>query len=426
MTPPHDHRFHVLDNGLRIVTERIPDAQSISFGIWIEAGSRHEAHGQEGMAHLWEHLAFKGTNTRSALHIAKSLDMLGGHSNAYTSREHTCFHARVRDTHLETALDILSDIVLSPKPSEEDFEREKDVVLQEIAMVEDDPEESLMDAFWTAIWPDSPAGHPILGLPDTVRAFTLADMRAWRAVHYRPESILIAGAGSLDHEGFQAMVHKRFGTLVPGGPLPARKPDIYRPATLLTERDIEQTHVALSFPAPGGRDERRFAVSILNAVLGGTMSSRLFQEVRERRGLAYSVYSFINSLADAGALQVYAAVDPQRAGELLACVRDELDRMAGQGITQEELEHARDHMLSVLYLSLEASEDRMSRLARNQLTFGRYVPPEESAARFEAVTLEDVRALAAALLNPAKAGLAVLGPVIDPGFGETVLPARPK
>jgi len=422
MTLPHDYRFHVLDNGLRVATERICDAQSVSFGIWIEAGSRHEGRGQEGMAHLWEHLAFKGTATRSALHIAKSLDMLGGHSNAYTSREHTCFHARVRDIHLEAALDILSDIVLSPKPSDEDFGREKDVVLQEIAMVEDDPEESLMDAFWTAIWPDSPAGHPILGIPDTVRAFTLANMRNWRATHYRPSRILVAGAGSLDHERFQAMVQKRFGGLEPGGALPVHRPDSYCPATLFTRRDIEQTHVALCFPGLSARDERRFALSILNAVLGGTMSSRLFQEVRERRGLAYSVYSFVSSLADAGALQIYAAVDPQRTGELLACIKDELDRLAGCGIMQEELEHARDHMLSVLYLSLEASEDRMSRLARNQLTFGRYVPPRESAARFEAVTLEEVRALAAALLHPGQAGLAVLGPVIDPGFGEIFRP----
>ena len=422
MTPLHDHRLHVLENGLRIATERLANARSASFGIWIEAGSRHEAPGQEGIAHFWEHLAFKGTATRSALDIATSLDLLGGHSNAYTSREHTCFHARVVDTHLETALDILADIVLQPKPTATDFNREKDVVLQEIAMVEDDPEESLMEAFWTALWPDSPAGHPILGLPDTVRALTQADMAAWRKHYYRPERILIAAAGSLDHEDFQDMVRKRFGGLLPGGALPAQEPDLYRPATLLTERDTEQTHVALSFPGLGARDERRFALSILNAVLGGNMSSRLFQEVRERRGLAYSVYSFVNSLAEAGALQVYAAVDPQRTRELLVCLRGEIDRLAGKGITREELTNARDHMLSVLYLSLEGSEDRMSRLARHQLIFGRHISPEESAARFEAVTVDDVAALAAEFLGPAQMGLAVLGPEIDPRFAEALRP----
>jgi len=418
MTSPHDHRFHILENGLRIATERLAGARSVSFGIWVEAGSRHEAAGQEGMAHLWEHLAFKGTDTRSALDIAKSLDILGGHSNAYTSREHTCFHTRVVDTHLEEALDILSDIVLSPKPTATDFDREKDVVLQEIAMVEDDPEESLMEAFWTAIWPDCPGGHSILGRPDTVRAFKRKAMETWRAEHYRPGNILVAAAGSLDHDRFQAMVQKRFGSLKPGEPRTSPSPDTYRPATLLTERDTAETHVALSFPGLGGRDERRFALSILNAILGGNMSSRLFQEVRERRGLAYSVYSFTSSLADAGALQVYAAVDPPRTEELLACLHGEICRLARKGVTQEELEHARDHMLSGLYLSLEASEDRMSRLARNQLIHGRYVPAEESIARFEAVTTEEVNALAAGILDVAKMGLAVLGPTIDPRVGE--------
>jgi predicted Zn-dependent peptidase len=422
MTPPHDYRFHQLGNGLRIGSERLREARSVSFGIWIEAGSRHESKGQEGTAHLWEHLAFKGTARRSALDIAKSLDLLGGQSNAYTSREHTCFHARVVDTHLEEALDILADIALEPRPSAEDFSREKDVVLQEIAMVEDDPEDSLMEAFWGAIWPDTSVGHSILGVPDTVRGFALPVMENWRSAHYRPERMLISAAGSLDHDTFQAMVESRFGRLEPGSPPPVPERGVYYPTTLLTERDTEQTHVALSFPGMGAGDDRRFAMSMLNAVLGGNMSSRLFQEVRERRGLAYTVYSFANSMIDQGVLQVYAAVDPDRTGELLSCLRDELDRLARCGVTPEELEHARDHLLSVLYLTLESSEDRMSRLARNQLLLNRYVSPEETAARFEAVTLEDLRALAAEIIDPTQAGLAILGPVIDPRWQEAFKP----
>lgn len=413
MTPTYDHRLNVLDNGLRIVTERLPGARSVSFGIWIEAGSRHEAPGQEGAAHLWEHLAFKGTARRSALDIAKSLDLLGGHSNAYTSREHTCFHARVVDNHLPEALDILADIALSPRPSADDLSREKDVVLQEIAMVEDDPEDCLMESFWGAIWPGCPVGHSILGTPATVRAFGLPGLDAWRTAHYRPGSMIVSAAGSLDHDEFMALAGKHFGTLPPAGTAPAPGGGAYRPTAFLKERDTEQSHVALAFPGLGASDPRRFAMGMLNAIMGGNMSSRLFQEVRERRGLAYTVYSFANSLTDQGVLQVYAAVDPERTGELLECLRGELYKIAQGDITPEELEHARDHMLSVLYLTLESSEDRMSRLARNQLILGRFVAPEETAASFEAVTLEDVRALAAEVLDPARASVAVMGPEID-------------
>jgi len=422
MTNPYDHRLHVLDNGLRIATERLSSARSVSFGIWIEAGSLHELPGREGTAHLWEHLAFKGTAKRSALDIAKSLDLLGGHSNAYTSREHTCFHARVVDTHLEEALDILADIALSPRPSQDDLSREKDVVLQEIAMVEDDPEDCLMEAFWREMWPDSPVGHSILGMPGTVRSFSLSDLDGWRQANYLPGRMLVSAAGCLDHDTLRDMVAKRFGGLEPAGAIARPAPGRYVPAALLKERDTEQSHVCLSFPGMGASDDRRFALGMLNAILGGNMSSRLFQEVRERRGLAYTVYSFANSLTRQGVLQVYAAVDPERTGELLTCLRAEIAKLAQGGVTAEELEHARDHLLSVLYLSLESSEDRMSRLARNQLILERFVPPEETAARFEAVTLEEVRELAAQVLDPARAGLAVMGPVIDDSWAGTFKP----
>jgi predicted Zn-dependent peptidase len=422
MTHSYDHRLNVLDNGLRIATERLDTARSVSFGIWIEAGSIHESSGQEGTAHLWEHLAYKGTAKRSALDIAKSLDLLGGYSNAYTSREHTCFHARVVDSHLEDALDILADIVLSPRPSPDDLAREKDVVLQEIAMVEDDPEDCLMEAFWREMWPGSPLGHSILGEPKTVRSFGLGHLETWRAANYRPGRMLVSAAGCLDHDAVRDMVAKRFGSLAPLAAAPAPAPGRYVPPAYLKERDTEQSHVTLSYPGMGASDERRFALGILNAILGGNMSSRLFQEVRERRGLAYTVYSFANSLTRQGVLQVYAAVEPERTGELLDCLRGEIGKIAKGGISAEELEHARDHLLSVLYLTLESSEDRMSRLARNQLILNRFVAPEETASRFEAVTLDEVRALAAEILDPAGAGLAVMGPEIDPDWAGTFRP----
>ncbi len=420
MTTPPDHAFTVLDNGLRLASERLPGARSVSLGIWIEAGSGHEAPGEEGAAHLWEHLAFKGTARRSALDIAKALDLLGGHSNAFTSREHTCFHARVVDTHLEDALDILADIALSPAPSEDDLAREQDVVLQEIAMVEDDPEDSLMEAFWQAIWSPGSMRHPILGTPETVRSFGLPGLQAWRGAHHVPGRILVAAAGSLDHDRFSQLCAGRFGALGQGGTAPAQAPGDYAPASMLKERDIEQTHVALSFPGLRSTDDRRFALGVLNAILGGTMSSRLFQEVREKRGLAYSVYSFANSLRHDGVLQVLAAVDPERTPELLDCLRTEIAALARGDISAEDLDHARDHLRSVLYLTLESSEDRMSRLARNRLLMDRYVPVEETAARFDAVTLDDVRTLAAQVLDPARAGIGILGPVIDPDWAQAV------
>jgi len=417
-----DIAFHTLGNGLRLASERLPGARSVSFGIWLAAGSRHEAPGEEGIAHLWEHLAFKGTARRSALDIAKALDLLGGNSNAYTSREHTCFHARVVDTHLEDALDILSDIVLNPRLDQDDLAKEKDVVLQEIAMVEDDPEESLMEAFWGQLWPGGSLAHSILGAPGNVKSFKPKNLKAWRAAHYRPGRMILAAAGGVEHSRIQALVERHFGGMEPGSPAPVPEPGLYVPNVYLKEREAEQNHVALSFPGMAASDERRFTLSVLNAILGGNMSSRLFQEVRERRGLAYSVYSFANALMDRGVMQVYAAVDPERTGELLACLREQLEKLAGGDITAEELDHARDHLISVLYLSLESSEDRMTRLARNFMLFGRSVPPEETAGRIEAVTLEDVRALAGELFTLDKAGLGILGPVIDPKWADILKP----
>lgn len=289
-------------------------------------------------------------------------------------------------------------------------------------MVEDDPEDCLMESFWRAIWPDSSLGHSILGTPGTVKSFGLKGLESWRKAHYRPGAMLVSAAGSLDHGAFLELARSRFGSLPPVATAPPPGEGSYRPAVLLRERDTEQSHVALAFPGMGANDGRRFAMGLLNAILGGNMSSRLFQEVRERRGLAYTVYSFGNSLTDKGVLQVYAAVEPERTGELLACLREELDKLARQGVTAEELAHARDHMLSVLYLSLESSEDRMSRLARNQLILGRFVTPEETAARFEAVTLDELSALAAEMLDPAGASLAVMSPRIDQSWAGAFKP----
>jgi predicted Zn-dependent peptidase len=279
-----------------------------------------------------------------------------------------------------------------------------------------------MEAFWSAMWPGCAMGHSILGVPGTVRGFKLPALENWRSEHYRPGRMLISAAGSLEHDRMIGLIERRFGGLEPASPATPPCLGEYRPPRLFKERDTEQSHVTLSFPGMGASDERRFAMSMLNAVLGGNMSSRLFQEVRERRGLAYSVYSFANSLSDQGVLQVYAAVEPDRTGELLVCLREELAKLARHGVTPEELEHARDHLLSVLYLTIESSEDRMSRLARNQLILGRYVAPEETAARFEAVTLDEVRSLAAEILDPAGAGVAVMGPVIDESWGKAFTP----
>jgi predicted Zn-dependent peptidase len=404
------YRATRLANGVRVVSEAMPQVKTASLGVWIEAGSRHEAPGQEGMAHLWEHMAFKGTASRDALSIAKELDLLGGLANAFTSREGTCFHIRVMDAHFARAFDVLADITLHPVLDPEELAREKNVVLQEISMVEETPEDKVHEDFWAAAWANPAIAHAITGTPQSVMAATPASMTAWRKARYRPDAMAVVAAGAVDHDALVALAEAAFGHLAPASAPDADGVGAYTPPRLAVRRESEQNHVILSYPSVGNKSPERFAHTILATLLGGNMSSRLFQEVRERRGLAYSIYASVNGLADAGLYEIQAAVDPERTRELLDVVRAELAAVAGGAVSEEELAHTREHLKGLLYLGAESTENRMMRLARNTLLFDRHIPLAETAAALDKVTLADLAGAARAAFTEANAGLCILGP----------------
>ncbi len=399
-----------LPNGVRVVTESMPFVKTASLGVWIEAGSRHEGPGQEGMAHLWEHMAFKGTTSRDALAIAKELDILGGLANAFTSREATCFHIRVMDAHLPRAFAVLADIALHPLLDPDELRREQGVIVQEISMVEETPEDKVHEDFWAAAWDDPALAHAITGTPASVMAATPTALRAWRGARYRPEAMVIVAAGAVAHEELLELAQAAFGSL-PGvaGPGPVRA-GRYVPPRLAVRRESEQQHVILAYPSVGNKSPERFAHTLLATLLGGNMSSRLFQEVREKRGLAYSIYAGVSGLADAGVLEIQAAVDPERTRELIDVVRAELAAVAGGAVGREELDHTREHLKGLLYLGAESTENRMMRLARNILLFDRHIPLEETAAALDAVGLDDLVGIAGDAFREENAGLCILGP----------------
>jgi len=403
-------RITRLPNGVRVVTETMPLVKTASLGVWIEAGSRNETPGQEGMAHLWEHMAFKGTTHRDALAIAKELDILGGLANAFTSREATCFHIRVMDAHFSRAFDILSDIALNPVLDPEELGREQTVILQEISMVEETPEDKVHEDFWAAAWKNPAIAHPITGSPESVMAATPQSMLAWRRANYRPDAITIVAAGAVSHDALVALSEATFGHLAATPAPAAAAAGPYTPPTLAVRRESEQNHVILAFPSVGNKSPERFAHTLLATLLGGNMSSRLFQEVREKRGLAYSIYASLNGLSDTGIFEIQAAVEPDRTRELLTVVRAELDAVAGGAVTPEELDHTREHLKGLLYLGAESTENRMMRLARNILLFNRHIPLEETAAELDKATLADLAAIARDAFTPQNTGLCILGP----------------
>ncbi len=399
-----------LPNGVRVVTEAMPQVKTASLGVWIEAGSRHEAKGQEGLAHLWEHMAFKGTTSRDALAIAKELDILGGLANAFTSREATCFHIRVMDAHFRRAFDVLADIALNPRLDPEELAREQAVILQEISMVEETPEEKVHEDFWAAAWAEPAIAHAITGTPRSVTAATPKTMQAWRRAHYRPDAIVMVATGAVSHDALVEMAAATFGVLPAAQGPDVRPAGAFTSPRLAVRRDSEQNHVILAYPSVGNKSPERFAHTLLATLLGGNMSSRLFQEVREKRGLAYSIYASVSGLADAGIFEIQAAVEPERTRELLSVVRAELAAVAGGAVTAEELDHTREHLKGLLYLGAESTENRMMRLARSILLFGREIPLEETAAALDNVTLDELAAIAGRAFTEANTGLCILGP----------------
>lgn len=405
------------ENGIIIVSKHLPQATSVSLGIRMAAGARDESSNEEGLAHLLEHMAFKGTTSRSALEVAKALDLLGGMCNAYTSREATFFYARVMSSRLADAFEILTDIILSPALDSEDLGREQDVILQEIALVEDSPEECLQDLFWEKIWTDQTVGHPILGRAEQIVQFTPAELRNWRAQTYATNKIIIAAAGGIEHGELNNLVNRAFGHSLEetfGRTAQKTRPPLsalsYQPGFIAKYRDTEQNHICLAFPACGAADPKRFVYSVMNTLIGGNMSSILFQEIREKRGLAYSVYSFLNILSDAGVLQINASVNPDKTIKTIEVILEKISDIARGNIETKDLEHAKEHLLSMLYLGAETTEDHMLRLARHQALFGRSFTVEELAEQMAGVGIEELREAAQKTFTREMLSIGILGP----------------
>jgi predicted Zn-dependent peptidase len=409
-------RRSVLPGGLRVVTEFLPAVRSVALGIWVGVGSRDEDLPHAGATHYLEHLLFKGTQRRTALDISAEMDTVGGEMNAFTAKEYTCYYARVLDEDLPLAVDILSDMVSSSLITPKDVDAERNVVLEEIAMNEDDPSDTVHEAFSAKLFGDTPLGRPILGTVDSINAITREQIHEHYRARYTPEHLVVAAAGNLDHDRVVELVLKAFGATLNKNesPAPPRLNEGHNghvPGTgiHLVSRGIEQANLVLGCEALARTDDRRFALSVLNAAFGGGMSSRLFQEVREKRGLAYSVYSFSAQHADTGLWGIYVGCLPSKADDVLSICVDEIARVAGAGLTDAELARGKGQVRGSIVLGLEDPSSRMSRLGKSELVYPRLEPVDDVLAAIDAVTHDDVRAIAADVLTRPKA-LAVVGP----------------
>ncbi|WP_018600687.1 pitrilysin family protein [Mycobacterium sp. 155] len=415
-------RRTILPGGLRVVTEYVPSVRSASVGVWVGVGSRDEGRSVAGAAHFLEHLLFKSTPSRSAVDIAQAVDAVGGELNAFTAREHTCYYAHVLDTDLELAVDLVADVVLRGRCAVEDVEVERDVVLEEIAMRDDDPEDTLGDVFLSAMFGDHPVGRPVIGSVESISEMTRAQLHSFHVRRYTPDRMVVAVAGNVDHDVVVALVREYFGPKLVAGrtAIPPRKGSgrvIGHPVLEVIERDGEQTHLSIGVRTPGRHWEHRWALSVLNTALGGGLSSRLFQQIRETRGLAYSVYSTVDTFSDSGAFSVYAGCQPERFDEVVRVTTDVLETVARDGITPDECRIAKGSLRGGLVLGLEDSASRMHRIGRSELNYGEHRNLEHTLAQIEAVTLDEVNAVARQLLTR-EYGAAVLGP------SEMALPQR--
>ena len=410
---PHDPAVELttLPSGLRIVSERMNHAATVSLGIWVGAGARDELPHEHGLAHLLEHMAFKGTARRSARQIAEEIESVGGDLNAATSVEYTCYTARVLGRDLPLAVDILADILTAPALSEEELAREKGVILQEIGAVQDTPDDLVYDRFLQAAFPDQPLGRPILGTAQTVNGFTPEAIRAYLGQHYHAGNMVLAAAGAVDHAELVALASEALAILPerPASPPQPRSASVYRGGEARIDGDEEQVHIVLGFPGKPFQDGEHYPLQIFSAVLGGGLSSRLFQEVRERRGLAYAVDAFHWPFSDSGIFGISAGTAPEDVDELVDVAFDCL-RQAAEDVSEVEVARARAQMKVGLLASLESPGGKLEQMARQVLVFGRAIPREELAGRLDAVSLADVRAAGRSLLE-GHATVAAVGPL---------------
>jgi predicted Zn-dependent peptidase len=411
-TEPRDIRKHVLPNGLVVITETMTHVRSVSVGVWVRNGSRREIQEENGLAHFMEHMVFKGTERRSAEAIAREMDSIGGMLDAFTSKEQICFNAKVLDEHLPIAFDIIADLVLRPKFDSEDVKKERQVVLEEIKMDLDNPEYLLHEIFTRGFWPRHALGRPILGTPETVRKFNKDALRKRFGSWFAPDRIVLTAAGNVPHEKVLELVQREFGGLKAAGKVEGHAaPSTEAPIHLETKRDLEQVHVCMGVPSYPLAHEGRFAVAVMNNLLGGGMSSRLFQNIREKLGLAYAVFSELTPYSDAGMMTVYAGTARETVGQVIDLIVKEFRDLKESPVSEEELLRAKNHLKGSLMLSLESTSSRMSNLARQELYFGRFYSLDEILASIDAVTREDVQTLAQEFFRPEQISATVLGPV---------------
>ena len=400
--------LHQLPNGVRVVTEPMPGLHSASIGVWIAAGGRHERSEQNGIAHFLEHMAFKGTNTRTALDIAEQIENVGGYINAYTSREMTAYYARVLEGDVALAFDVLSDIVLNPVFDPHEIEVERHVILQEIGQALDTPDDIIFDWLQEAAYPDQPMGRTILGPSERIEAFSRDDLAGFVSECYRPDAIIVAAAGAIDPDAILRDVERTFGKL-PSGKIKTPEGAMFKGGEHRVVKSLEQAHVALGFEMPGYCDDRIYAAQIFTTALGGGMSSRLFQEIREKRGLCYTIFAQAGAYADSGMMTIYAGTSGEEVAELAELTFDELGR-AAQGLHQSEVDRARAQIKGGLLMGLESPSNRAERLARMLAIWGRVPEIVETIEKIDSVTVDDVRSLAMGIAE-SQGALALYGQV---------------
>ncbi|GAA0615807.1 insulinase family protein [Kribbella sandramycini] len=409
----------VLPSGLRVLSQSVPGFRSVTFGVWVGVGSRDEPAQLAGATHFLEHLLFKGTERRDALEISAAIDAVGGEMNAFTGKEYTCYYSRVLDSDLPLAVDVICDMITSATLTAADVESERDVIDEEIAMHADETSDHIHDLFAEQVWGASPLGRSITGTPESVAALTRQQVAGWYRRRYKPANIVVSVAGNVDHADVVRLVRKAFErhwVTADAEPAPIRRPSSRRVPTYggvrVHHRDVEQAHLVLGMPGLVRNDPRRYAAGVLHGIVGGGMSSRLFQEVREKRGLAYSVFSFGSAYTDSGMVGVYAGCLPKKAPEVLDVVRRELESIAAGSITPDELLRGKGQMRGSVVMGLEDTGAKMTRIAKAELVYGELPTVDEILGHIDAVTLDDVTALAAHLYagDPA---LTVMGPFAE-------------
>lgn len=390
---------YTLSNGLRVVVEYIPTVRSVSFGIWVKTGSRHETKENNGISHFIEHMLFKGTDTRTAKDIADLFDGIGGNVNAFTSKEYTCYFAKVLDQHLPIAVDALADMFFHSQLDEGELAKEKNVILEEISMYEDTPDDKVHDEASRAAFGDHPLAYSILGLEERLSAMNSDTLRAYIEERYTIENVVISVAGNIEEKPLLELLEKHFGGFSRHSEAIVTEAPVFQGDYIFYKKKTEQNHLCISFPGRSNRDAKLYAMILLNNALGGGMSSRLFQEIREKRGLAYSVYSYHMGYADSGLFTIYAGTAPKQTKEVLDLTMEQLGELSVKGLSDEELFRGKEQLKGSLILSLESTSSRMNRIGKNELMLGRHYTLDELLSRIDNVTMEDIQEVTRTMLS---------------------------